>query len=250
MIDLNSSSQLSDRVNSFINKAMVEKNKNKTPRNYLGGSRLGVPCERSLQYECFNTTKDPEKDFTGRTLRIFKRGFWIEEALMFWMRDAGFDLKVADRNGNQFGFELFNGKVKGHCDGVILAGPDDCKYPALWENKGTGAKAFNLVKKDGLKKAKPEYYAQIQMYQKHFQLADNPAFFSIVNMDTMEIHWELIEHNPAFADMLDAKAMRIIQACDAGELLPKQFNDPSYYICKWCSWHDRCHESVPFKDKI
>ena len=246
MIDLNSSSQLSDRINGFVDKALVEKNKNEKPRNYLGGSRLGVECERSLQYEYFNTTKGFDKNFTGKTLRIFQRGFWIEDAISEWIQNAGFDLKTESKDGKQFGFELLDGKVKGHCDGVLIAGPDDYKYPALWENKGTGAKAFNLVRKEGLKKAKPEYYAQIQMYQKHFQLTENPAFFSIVNMDSMEIHWELIEHDSAFADMLDAKAVRIIQACDAEELLPKQFNDSSYYICKWCSWQARCHELLPF----
>lgn len=245
MIDLNSSSQLSDRINSFIDKAMIKKNKKETPRNYLGGSRLGGPCERALQYEYFNTPKDFGKEFTGKTLRIFKRGFWVENMMIGWMH-ACFNIRTADNNGKQFGFESFNGKVKGHCDGVIVTGPDDYKYPALWENKGTGAKAFNLVKKDGLKKAKPEYYAQIQIYQKHFKLTDNPAFFSIVNMDSMKIYWERIKHDSAYADMLDAKAARIIQACDAGELLPKQFNDPSFYICKWCAWYDRCHKILPF----
>lgn len=245
-IDLNSSSQLSDKINSLIDVGLIEKNKHETPRNYLGGSRLGVPCERSLQYEFFNTPKDFEKDFTGRTLRIFKRGFWIEDIMVDWLRNSGFNLKVSDQDGQQFGFEFLDGKIKGHCDGVFVGGNSDYKYPALWENKGTGAKSFNVVKKQGLKKAKPEYYAQIQIYQKRFQLVDNPAFFSIVNMDNMEIHWELIEHNAQYADMLEAKGRRIVQACDAGELLPKQFNDPSYFVCKWCSWHDRCHEILPF----
>lgn len=246
MIDLNSSSQESDRINSFIDEALVEGNKSQPKRDYLGGSRLGVECERALQYEYYHTPKDPGKDFTGQTLRIFKRGFWVEDMVITWLRDAGFDLKTEGKDGKQFGFSLLGGLIKGHCDGVLVGGQEGYTYPALWENKGTGAKSFNAVKRDGLKKAKPEYYAQIQTYQKHFQLTDNPAFFSIVNMDSMAIHWELVEHDSKYADMLDAKGQRIIQACQAGELLPRQFNDQSYYICKWCSWHDRCHEVVPF----
>ncbi len=241
MIDLNSSSQLSDRINSLIDKAMVKKNKEEKPRNYLGGSRLGVDCERALQFEFFNAPKDEGKDFAGRTLRIFKRGFWVEDMMIGWLQMAGFDLKTADRNGDQFGFETLVGKIKGHCDGVFIDGPDDYKYPALWENKGLGEKGWKKLVKEKLKKAHPTYYGQVQVYQKHFQLTDNPALFSAVNMNTMEIYWELIEHNPQHADSLDAKGKRIIQACEAGELLPRMSQDPSFYKCKWCSYTERCH---------
>ena len=241
MIDLNSSSQLSDRINGLIDLAMVKKNKEEKPRDYLGGSRLGVDCERALQFEFFNAPKDEEKNFTGRTLRIFKRGFWVEDMMVGWLHDAGFDIKNLDKDGEQFGFSLLEGKVKGHCDGVFLDMQEIVEVPCLWENKGTGAKSFNVVKKQGLKKAKPEYYAQTQTYQKHFKLTDNSALFSIVNMDNMDIHWELIEHNPQHADSLDAKGKRIIQACEAGELLPRISQDPSFYKCKWCFYTERCH---------
>ncbi len=241
MIDLNSSSQLSNRINKFIDKALVERNKSENiSRDYLGGSRLGVECERQLQFEYFHTPKDEGKDFTGRTLRIFRRGFWIEDMVAEWLNSAGFDLR-SHENGEQFGFKILDDKIAGHCDGIFLNGPDDYQYPCLWENKGTGAKSFNAVKKHGLKKAKPEYYSQIQFYQKHFKLTEHPALFSIVNMDNMKIHWELVEHDSQYADMLEAKGIRIIQACEAGELLPRQFHSKDYYVCKWCSWCKRCY---------
>ena len=244
MIDLNSSSQLSDRINNLIDKAIVEKNNKEPARNYLGGSRIGIECERQAQFEYFNTPKDEGKNFTGRTLRIFKRGFWIEDMLAEWLQDAGFGLKTHDKNNKQFGFKILDGKIAGHCDGIFKDMKDIkdiVEVPCLWENKGTGQKSFNAVKKHKLKHAKPEYYSQVQIYQKHFKLIENPALFSIVNMDSMEIHWELIKHDNQYADMLEAKGWRIIQTCEAGELLPKQFHDKNYFVCKWCSWRERCY---------
>lgn len=246
MIDLNSKDVLSNSINSQIDNALILENKKQAKRSYLGGSRIGVDCERALQYEYFNVEKDADKEFSGRTLRIFERGFWVEDMVAKWLRNAGFELKTQKKNGDQFGWEAINGKFKGHCDGILMSGTDNFQYPALWENKGTGSKSYKMVVKQGLKKAKPEYYAQVQTYQHFLQLTNNPAFFSIVNMDTMEIHWELIEHNHEHTEILINKAIRILQACKAGELLPKQFHDPDFFKCKWCDWRTRCHDILPF----
>ena len=240
MIDLNSSLMFSDRINTHIDSILESNNKKQNPRNYLGGSRLGEDCDRALQYEYFNTPKDPDKEFKGQILRIFKRGFWIEDAMVNWIQDAGFDLRTHDKNGEQFGFEIMNGKIKGHCDGVFISGHDIVKYPCLWENKGINQTGWKKLAKNGLKKAYPTYYGQIQIYQKYFELTENPALFSAVNMNTMEIYWESVPHDSQYAEMLTNKAERIILACDYGELLPRRFNSIDFYKCKWCSYQNRC----------
>jgi len=240
MIDFNSKSALGDRINSTIDAALEAKNRSQKPRNYLGGSRLGVECDRALQYEFFNVPKDDGKDFSGRILRIFDRGHWIEEYLIKILRMAGYDLRTTNNAGHQFGFKALNDKLQGHCDGVFLSGPH-ISAPCLWECKGIQEKDWKALEKEKLKNKYPVYYAQIQTYQKHFGLTVNPALFSAINMNTMEIYWEAIPHDPSAAAMLDAKAARIIQSCEAGEILPRAYNDPNYYICKhFCSWGERC----------
>lgn len=207
----------------------------------MGGSRLGVECERALQYEYFNVKKDEGKDFSGRILRIFARGHWVEEYLINVIRQAGYELKTINNAGYQFGFKYLDGKIQGHCDGVFTAGPETMAYPALWECKGIQEKDWKLLVKEKLKKKYPVYYSQIQIYQKHFGLTDNPAIFSACNMNTMEVYWEAIPHDPNFAILLEAKGMRIIAACEAGELLPRMSQDPNFYICKhFCSYGRRC----------
>ena len=51
MLDYNSSARFTEQVNAFIDDALVAENQGQSPREYLGGSRLGVACERALQFE-------------------------------------------------------------------------------------------------------------------------------------------------------------------------------------------------------
>ena len=50
-------------------------------RTYLGGSRIGEACSRRLVYEYTHTPHDPDKAFSGQTLRIFAAGHQFEDTL-------------------------------------------------------------------------------------------------------------------------------------------------------------------------
>jgi hypothetical protein len=71
-------------------------------------------------------------------------------------------------------------------------------------------------------------------------LADNPALFTAINKDTQELWFELVPFDPALAQRMSDRAVKIIMATEAGELLPRSFTDPSHYECKYCSWQNRC----------
>lgn len=242
MIDLASKKMLSDKLNPLLEVVLEAQNKSEPKRRYLGGSRIGAECERMLQFEFFNTPKDPGKDFHGRILRIFERGHWAEAAMIEWMRNAGIIINTCDETGKQFNFSDLGGRYKGHCDGIITGGPELFgPFPRLWENKCLKADDWRGLAAHGLRKEKPVYWAQCQVYTDKFKLTENPGLFSAVNADTMEIYWEVVPFNPAAAAMFQAKAERILAACEYGDLLPKLSQDPSFYQCKWCSWQKRCH---------
>ena len=129
-------------------------------------------------------------------------------------------------------------------DGVILNGHSTMEYPALWEAKSIQSKDWKLLVKNKVKTKYLTYYTQIQIYQKYFNLTKNPAIFSAINRDSLEIYWEKINYDPDFMVLIDAKMKRILNACEAGELLPRMSQDPNFYICKhFCSYGKRC-----FKD--
>jgi hypothetical protein len=240
VLDFNSHSTKSDRFVDLIDRAIDERAKQETRREYLGGSAIGEPCLRRLQYEYQSAPKDEGTDFQPRTRRIFHRGHEGEEWMVGWIRDAGFDLKTEKASGGQFGFEDCGGRFKGHIDGVILSGPDGFKYPALWENKVLGAKGYNQLVRHGVAKAYPKYAAQLATYQAYMQLAEAPAFFTALNADTMDIHLELVPFNQELAQTSIDKAANILTACDHGETLPRAAAEEIAFVCRFCPYKGAC----------
>lgn len=245
MIDFNSSSSLSGQVTALIDAGMQCLRSAEVPRDYLGASRLGVSCARALQYEFAKAPVDPGRDTDGRLLRIFKRGHVMEDCMVDWLRAAGFDLRTRKANGDQFGFSAAGGRLQGHIDGVIVGGPEGFAYPALWENKCLGSKSWRDLEKNRLAVAKPIYAAQVAIYQAYLELHEQPAIFTAVNADTMEIYTELVPFDAALAQRMSDRALTVISATDAGELLPRAFHDPTHFECRMCAWQDRCWRTTP-----
>lgn len=229
------------RLVHLIDEALVKKNSKQSPRNYLGGSRIGHPCARSLQYEFFNTPPDEGKGFNGKTLRTFEIGHVLEDMAAGWIRDAGLDLRTSKADGSQFGFTTGRGYIRGHIDGVLVGGPDEFgPYPRLWECKTAKASKWREMEKKKIRKANWTYYIQCQLYMAYMELTENPALFTAVNKDTSELYFENVKFDPSAAQEASDRGARIIEACLSGELLPRISQDPSFYQCKWCSWTDRC----------
>ena len=124
MLNFNSSSSLPGRLTALIDAGMQAVRAKQAGRTYLGASRLGVSCERALQYEYAQASVDPGRETEGRMLRIFERGHVVEDCMAAWLRGAGFDLRTHNADGEQFGFSAADGRLQGHIDGVITGGPD------------------------------------------------------------------------------------------------------------------------------
>ena len=238
MLDFNTK-QSGGRLAYMLDQAIVAERAKDAPRDYLGASRIGENCLRKLQYEYFNTPKD--FPFEGKTLRIFHRGHEGEKWMIHWLRAAGFDLRTEKENGGQFGFSVLDGRVAGHADGVFVGGPDEFgPWPRLWENKVLGNKGFGSLEKDRLKKAYPVYYAQIQLYMAYFQLTDNPALFTAVNANDMEIYAEDVPFDAPHAQEMSDKAVLVVRASAAGDMLPRVAQREDWFECVWCSFKKRC----------
>lgn len=240
MMDFNASSSIPGQVTHLVDIGLQRARASQTPRNYLGASRLGVNCERALQYEFAQAPVDSGRETDGRILRIFERGHVMEDCMAAWLRSAGFDLRTCKADGEQFGFCAVKGRLRGHIDGVIVGGPDGFRYPALWECKCLGGKAWRDLEKNRLAISKPIYHAQVVLYQAYLQLHEHPAIFTALNADTMEIYTEFVPFDAALAQRMSDRAVKIITASDAGELLPRAYHDPTHFECRMCAWQDRC----------
>ena len=111
--------------------------------------------------------------------------------------------------------------------------------PALWEHKALNAKNFRAVERDGLAKVFPRYAAQVALYQ-NFLDVTNPALITIVNADTCERLHFTVAFDARLAQEASDRAVTVIEATRAGELLPRF--DPSCedFRCKMCSHLERC----------
>lgn len=229
-----------DGVNGLIDRALTDESARRPQRDYLGGSRLGDACQRRLQYEYLKVPKDEGAGFSGRSLRIFALGHLLEDLAIEWLRKAGFDLRTRDQHGDQFGFSAAGGRLQGHADGVVVQGPNGMAVPALWECKSANAKNWREIAQHGVAKAKPVYAAQIALYQAYLGLTEAPALFTAINKDTCEVWHELVPFDAALAQSASDKAVTILRACDAGELLPRHTADPEHFECRFCAWRERC----------
>ena len=253
-LDFNHTRSFAETLNEAIDTALTGENATRPRRDYLGGSRVGHACERALQFEFAGAPKDDGADFPGRTLRIFAIGHALEDLAIHWLRAAGVDLYTRKGNrpdGEQFGFSVANSRIRGHVDGIIAAAPDTLKLgvPALWECKTMNAKNWRACVKDGVVISKPVYAAQIALYQAYMDatvpgLASNPALFTAINKDTAELHHELVPFNAELAQRMSDRAVRIISATDAGELLPRIARDRDHFECRMCAYANRCWSLV------
>jgi hypothetical protein len=250
MLDFNHRPTFTETINAAIDTDLNVERATVPPRTYLGASRLGHACERALQYEFMGFPKDDGADFNGQTLRIFAIGHALEDLAVRWLRGAGVDLYTRRGNrpeGEQFGFSVAGGRIRGHVDGIIATAPSGMGLfgPALWECKTMNAKNWRETVAKGVVASKPVYSAQIALYQAYMEgtvpgISGNPALFTAINKDTAELHHELVPFDGELAQRTSDRAVRILRATDAGELLPRMTSDPQFFECRFCPWKMRC----------
>lgn len=208
---------------------------NELPRGHLGASQIGKTCERALWYQ-FRWAK--QEDFDGRMLRLFERGQLEEQRFIKLLKLIGATVSDRDADGNQFSFKesSLGNHFAGSLDAVAIGIPEAPKTWHVVEFKTHNDKSFKLLSKDGVQKAKPEHYAQMQVYM-HWTELDR-ALYMAVNKNDETLYTERVHYDELFAlDML-SKARRII----ASKMPPEKIsNNPKWFECGFCNFKNICH---------
>jgi hypothetical protein len=224
-------------INELLDLKLREFNQlNQEKRDYLGASIIGDECLRKVQLQYLQH----DGDFPAQALRNFAVGHALEPLVAQWLRIAGFYLRLKNNDGKQFGFSVAGGRIAGHVDGIICAGPDFCKYPCLWECKTMNSNRWKDVTRRGLLVSKPLYHAQIQLYMAYMKLDETPCLFTAFNKDTSELYFELIPFDSETAQRYSDRATLILQASEHDETLPRISEDPSFHTCKMCAYRKIC----------
>ncbi len=226
---------LADRpINRLLNELIeAAEPQNVNERQYLGASSIGSECLRKVQYDWMC-----DAQFPARTMDIFDRGHFFEEVSRRRLKSIGF--KFAPKN--RLKFETAGGLLRGHADGILIDGPavPDLIYPAIWEHKALQAKSWRAIERDGLTGIYEVYAAQIAIYQACLLDVTNPALFTVTNADNCERLHFLVPFDPVLAQIMSDRAVTVIEATRAGELLSRITEDPTDWRCRMCAHKDRC----------
>ena len=227
-----------DLLLSAIDRMLEAESSESPPRDYLGASSVGEPCNRKIWYRL----NRPPEVHSALTLRRFLDGHRTEELITSWLRRLPFiELHTHKVDGTQYGFE--DGKFQGHYDGVIRGIP--CA-PKTWHileikccNETKFKKLKDLVRQDektALQKWDEVYYAQAVLYMhkenidRHYLIAATPGGRELTSVRTNQ--------NREFALQLIDKAHRILKMT----IEPARISEKKdFYMCNWCNFKDECH---------
>lgn len=208
-------------------------------RPHLGASLIGKSCERALWYDFRWVTR---ATFPGRILRLFETGQLEEARLVRNLRRSGATVLDLDpETGRQWRVEAHDGHFGGSLDAVALG---LLEAPRTWhvvEFKTHSAKSFRELVAKGVAEAKPQHWAQMQVYMALTGLTR--AMYVAVCKDTDDLHIERVRADRDAAERLLAKAARVIFTARPPARISE---DPAWWECRFCEHHELCHgEAAP-----
>lgn len=230
-----------------MEKAMELEAAKELPRPYLGMSSIGDSCSRKLWYRF--RWADTEV-FKASTLSRFADGHYSEDLTADRLNAIeGVTVETRDKLGNQIGFDDIGGHFRGHMDGIIHGLLQSPKTQHVWEHKCVNETKFKkleklkaeLGEKNALKAWDEVYWAQAILYMEYAGLTRH--YLTVCTPGSRD--WTSCRTNSDKKSAMEliAKAEMIIGSEDA----PPRIGDATYYLCKFCTFFEVCHESKPAK---
>ena len=201
------------------------------PRDYLGMSMIGEPCDRYLQYY-FRWADTIRID--RRIRRLFDFGHIAEAQMTKELERVGCVI-----NGQQKEYIGFGGHWKGHIDGDIMLVPGKGDTDIfLLEFKTHNHKFFKILKKKGVQVGFPKHYDQCQRYLAEDLLLSGAMYIGY-NKDDSDFYIEFIDHDPARQKELKLKEQHILVE---PTLFPRiGTGQATWHECKMCNMNKVCY---------
>ncbi len=264
-LDFNTRSDVGPALNLAIAREVYKSHK-PDHRPYLGASCIARECDREIYYKTVQqntgeiTSEDGLLDF-ARMQRIFWRGHHGEDYIADLLVKAGIGLQTMEQrdDGSIGQIEVVydprpydnasDWRCMGHLDGVIAEAPGikelDPYLPAVWENKIVNEKSYNALKRGTIRSWKPVYYGQAQFYMG--ALGYRYTVFSVVNANTMEIQFCIVEFSTEYFNDLIKRVDSLLMYLNNGVLparlpLKPRAKDKEPNACKYCDYYSICRE--------
>jgi hypothetical protein len=222
----------------------LQTRKRRRPSKRLGLSHAGHKCDRFLWLKFRWALPD---QFTPQRLRLLDTGNREERRVIAELKRIGYHVVDKDPETNrQFFVSL--GHVGGMLDGKVTGVVEAPKSEHLLELKSINQKGMDRLKQRGLKSAKPDYWAQCQVYM-HLAGLERTLFVAVCKNDD-SIYVERVKLDDAKARELMQRAVAITHE----PAPPAKMNEdypPCVYTSKdgtrWpCDFYDLCFgQQVP-----
>jgi hypothetical protein len=213
----------------------------------VGMADAGNECARAIFYKL--RWAAPLEEITGQKERRFETGRREEDRLLSDLEAAGIEVERVDpATGKQFTAELASGWLRGKMDGRALGVPEAPKTLHVVETKSHSERSFKELLKhappkgEGLRRSKPDHFAQVQAYLLASSLTR--ALYLAVNKNDESLYSERIEYDAAFSLALEAKIERIAKSDRAPARLFEDPTSKSAFKCSWCPAKAQCHEGA------
>ena len=215
--------------------------KQDTPRQYLGWSQIGKPCDRKLWLDFRNAVNDV---IEPRIRRLFDTGNREETRILDELEKAGCKVERFDpKTGKQFAVLSHGGHFRGHADAIVTGLPEAPKTRHLVDVKTINVKKMDALLKAGMEKQYPEYWAQGHGYMGKMGLTR--AMFIFVCKNDDRLHIERFDYDKYVFEKYENRAKKIIFS---DRMPPPLSDDPTWYQCLYCSAKEFCHDTKMTKN--
>lgn len=218
------------------------------PRNHLGASVIGHPCERALWYsfrwisaECWDLQPwDPDEtseEKEARYGRLLQRGHAEEDRLIAYLRGAGAEVSEYADEATRTQHRV--SAVGGHFGGSLDAFVTFPGLPrAIGEFKTHSAKSYAKLLNAGVERSKPMHVAQMNTYG-HLTNTSHALYVPICKNNDSVAGLEFRKIDREHGQQMVEKAERVIRS----QLpLAKLSTDPATFECRVCKSRPQCHE--------
>lgn len=239
MLDLNDAANreaLARQIKLDINAYCVEKYSDEL-RKHLGASVIGHDCSRYIWY-AFRWVFYPR--FDGRMYRLFNRGHREEDRFIEWL--SGIGMLVSDQTPE--GTQHRISDVEGHFGGSLDSFASVCeRYQIMQpiviaEFKTHGMSSFAKLLKDGMRKSKPQHFAQMSVYG--FKRQVQFGLYLAINKNDDELHVEIVKLDWLYAEDMLRKASDIIQSSKPPRRIA---STPTFHTCAYCDARHVCWQT-------